>query len=160
MAKLCEEIGKTDPFESLEQEVLLNCLKTADWLSRAVVETLKPSGLSPVQYNVLRILRGIRQSGAAQGVGCQEIAQRMITRDPDLTRLLDRMEKRGWISRKRSTEDRRIVRTEITEAGLVLLARLDEPVMQVHHKLLQHLGREKLTQLSQLLEQAREGQAS
>jgi MarR family transcriptional regulator, organic hydroperoxide resistance regulator len=154
-AKLGLEIGKSGPFESPEQEVLLNCLRTADWLTRAVVDVLKPSGLSTTQYNVLRILRGV----SGQGINCQEIGQRMITRDPDLTRLLDRVEKRGLVSRQRPEEDRRIVRTTITQAGLDLLSQLDTPVREVHHRLLGHLGQEKLATLSLLLEQAREQSA-
>jgi MarR family transcriptional regulator, organic hydroperoxide resistance regulator len=154
--KLGLEIGKSGPFESLEQEVLLNCLRTADWLTRAAADALKPAGLSPTQYNVLRILRGVGE----RGIPCQEIGQRMITRDPDLTRLLDRLEKRGLTSRQREDQDRRIVRARITQAGLDLLATLDEPVRHVHHRLLSHLGQEKLAQLSQLLELAREQAAT
>src|SRR6266849_6704672 len=101
---------------------------------------------SATQYNVLRILRG-----APEGLPCGEIASRMITRDPDVTRLLDRLEKRGLISRCRETKDRRTVMARITQEGLKLLTRLDEPVQADHRKQLGHLGRERLRTLTELL---------
>ena len=111
---------------------------------------LKAEELSATQYNVLRILRG-----APEGLPCGEIANRMITRDPDVTRLLDRLEKRGLISRWRDTKDRRMVMARITVDGLKLLARLDEPVQESHRKQLGHLGKERLRALSDLLAVAR-----
>src|SRR5260370_7202334 len=105
-------------------------------LSRSVVKVLKIEDLSGTQYNVLRILRG-----SPEGLTCGEIASRMITRDPDITRLLDRLEKRGLISRCRETKDRRMVMARITPEGLKLLAGLDEPVQTAHPKQLAHLGR-------------------
>jgi DNA-binding MarR family transcriptional regulator len=149
--RLGKEIGKTGPFESLEQEVFLNCVRTADWLSHAAVKVLKSARLSPTQYNVLRILRGVGPAG----LGCQEIGRRMITREPDLTRLLDRLEKRGMVARKRETDDRRVVRCTITDSGLAILAAMDEPVRDVHINLLAHLGPERLAMLNELLEEAR-----
>jgi DNA-binding MarR family transcriptional regulator len=119
-------------------------------LSRGLVTILKPEDLSSTQYNVLRILRG-----APQGLPCGEIAKRMITRDPDITRLLDRLEKRGLISRSREARDRRTVMARITGAGLKLLARLDEPVQAAHRKQLGHLGRQRLRLLTGLLREAR-----
>ncbi|HEY8670823.1 MAG TPA: MarR family transcriptional regulator, partial [Terriglobales bacterium] len=101
-------------------------------------------------YNVLRILRG-----EPKGLPCGEIGCRMITRDPDITRLLDRLEKRGLISRIRDTEDRRVVLTRISSEGLKALSRLDVPVQDAHRKQLGHLGRERLRQLADLLEVAR-----
>src|SRR5277367_4833599 len=103
--KLREEIGKTGPFASLEEEVMLSLLRTADRLMRSSENALRPAGLTPTQYNALRILRGM----SPQGLACQEIARRMITRDADLTRLLDRLETRGLIHRQRQTDDRRVV---------------------------------------------------
>ncbi len=102
------------------------------------------------QYNVLRILRG-----EPEGLPCGEIGNRMITRDPDITRLLDRMERRSLIARRREAQDRRTVLTRITPAGLTLLARLDDPVEEVHRKLLGHLGHERLKALCKLLRIAR-----
>jgi DNA-binding MarR family transcriptional regulator len=106
--------------------------------------------VSPAQYNVLRILRG-----SPDGLACGKIGERMITRDPDITRLLDRMEKRGLIARSRDENDRRTVVARITEAGLELLSRLDEPVRETHRKALGHLGRERLMLLRELLAECR-----
>jgi MarR family transcriptional regulator, organic hydroperoxide resistance regulator len=161
--KLQSEIKKRNPFSSTEQEVYLNILKTADVLLSQAADLLKPHGLSPTQYNALRILRG---AGAgcgegghvdpdAQGLSCREIGQRMITRDPDLTRLLDRLEARGLVHRSREQKDRRMVATRITQAGLDLLRQLDQPVLDLHRKQLGHLGEPRLNALSELLEAAR-----
>src|SRR3979490_822931 len=106
-----------------EEAAFLELLRTTDMLSRGLVKVLKAEDLSLTQYNVLRILRG-----APQGLPCGEIASRMITRDPDVTRLLDRMEKRGLISRSRESRDRRLVLARIAPEGLKLVNRLDEPV--------------------------------
>ncbi len=119
-------------------------------LSRSLVGILKAEDLSANQYNVLRILRG-----ALEGLPCGEIASRMITRDPDITRLLDRLEKRGLISRCREIKDRRMVMARITLEGLKLLSRLDEPIEEAHRKCLGHLGRERLRALTELLQAAR-----
>lgn len=135
---------------SPEEEAFLDLLRTTDMLSRGLVTILKVEGLSATPYNVLRILRG-----APEGLACGEIASRMITRDPDVTRLLDRLEKRGLVSRCRETKDRRTVMTRITPAGLKLLSRLDEPVQGTHRKQLGHLGRERLRALAGLLGVAR-----
>ncbi len=133
-----------------EEAAFLDLLRTTDMLSRGLVTVLKTEDLSSTQYNVLRILRG-----SPAGLPCGEIANRMITRDPDVTRLLDRLEKRGLISRCRETKDRRTVMARITADGLKLLARLDEPVQSAHHKQLGHLGRERLRELGELLSAAR-----
>ena len=109
-------------------------------------------GLSSNQYNVLRILRG-----ATDGLPCGEIGNRMITRDPDITRLLDRLERRGLISRNRDTQDRRTVTAKITPDGLKLLARTDQPVRDAHRSQLGHLGKKRLQALLQLLQEARAG---
>jgi DNA-binding MarR family transcriptional regulator len=133
-----------------EEMAFLDLLRTTDMLSRGLVEILKAEDLSSTQYNVLRILRG-----APEGLPCGEIASRMITRDPDITRLLDRMEKRGLISRCRETKDRRMVMARITPEGLKLLGRLDEPVEEGHRRQLGHLGRDRLRALTELLQVAR-----
>jgi DNA-binding MarR family transcriptional regulator len=135
---------------SAEEAAFLELLRTTDMLSRGLVRVLKSEDLSATQYNVLRILRG-----APEGLTCGEIAGRMITRDPDITRLLDRLEKRGLISRSREAQDRRMVMTRITAEGLKLLGRLDEPVQGAHRRQLGHLGKEKLQALSALLHIAR-----
>ena len=136
---------------SPEETAFLDLLRTVDILTRSAFGVLKAEDLSSTQYNVLRILRG-----APQGLPCGEIAGRMITRDPDVTRLLDRMEKRGLISRARDSRDRRMVLARISAEGLKLVNRLDEPVQQMHRKLLGHLGRARLRALGELLAAARE----
>src|SRR5947209_17763474 len=138
-----------------EEAAFLELLRTTDMLSRSLVKVLKTEDVSGTQYNVLRILRG-----SPEGLPCGEIASRMITRDPDITRLLDRLEKRGLISRCRETKDRRMVMTRITPEGLKLLARLDEPVQTAHRKQLGHLGRERLRALTELLDASRSQVAS
>jgi len=136
---------------SAEEDVFVSLLRTADLLTRSVEKVLKNADVSPTQYNVLRILRG-----APEGLTCSEIARRMITRDPDITRLLDRLEKRELIQRCRETKDRRQVQTRIRPEGLHLLEELDGPVTQIHHKQLGHLGRVGLRSLQVLLENARQ----
>src|SRR5437899_12053949 len=133
-----------------EEVAFLDLLRTCDLLSRGPSQVLKTEDLSATQYNVLRILRG-----SPDGLPCGEIASRMITRDPDVTRLLDRLEKRGLISRFSDTKDRRTVIGKITAEGLKLLARLDEPIQEIHRKQLGHLGRNRLWALTELLAAAR-----
>jgi len=140
---------KTKVAPSVEEAVFLGLLRTADLLSRRPAQVLKAAELSPNQYNVLRILRG-----APEGLPCGEIGNRMITRDPDITRLLDRLEKRDLISRYRDTKDRRTVLTKITPEGLKLLARLDGPMQAAHREQLGHLGRERMRRLSELLDES------
>lgn len=145
--RLKDRIGKRNEFESLEQEVYLTLMHIADAVARPFDELFKGSGLSPTQYNVLRILRG----AGPEGLPCSAIGQRMITRDPDMTRLLDRLEKQKLIVRRRDPADRRVVKARIASAGLVLLEELDEPVKELHVKLLAHLSRQKLKELLSLL---------
>jgi DNA-binding MarR family transcriptional regulator len=133
-----------------EEAAYLELLRTTEMLSHPFQQLFKTEDLSPTQYNVLRILRG-----ASGGLTCGEIASRMITRDPDITRLLDRLEKRNLVSRARESKDRRVVLTHIAPDGLQLLARLDVPVRDTHRKLLGHLGPERLQSLSCLLVEAR-----
>jgi DNA-binding MarR family transcriptional regulator len=135
---------------SREETMFLDLLRTCDLLQRRPAQLLKTEDLSATQYNVLRILRG-----SPEGLPCGEIAARMITRDPDVTRLLDRMEKRALISRSRDNTDRRTVIGRIAPEGLKLLARLDEPIQEIHRKQLGHLGRKRFAALSQLLAAAR-----
>jgi DNA-binding MarR family transcriptional regulator len=149
---LAKEIKKVRPFESVEQEAMLNVVRTADRLASEMAEVLKPSGLSATQYNVLRILRG----AGNDGLPCGEIASRMVTRDPDVTRLLDRLEKRRLIRRSRDNKDRRIVCARITEAGAKILNELDPIVLDAHRRQLSHMRADQLRQLIELLEAARE----
>jgi DNA-binding MarR family transcriptional regulator len=133
-----------------EELAFLELSRTTDMLSRRLSQLLKTEELSSTQYNVLRILRG-----ASEGLPCGEIGNRMITRDPDITRLLDRLEKRELISRCRETKDRRMVMARITPEGLKLLARMDEPVRETHRQQLGHLGRVRLRALTELLQASR-----
>jgi DNA-binding MarR family transcriptional regulator len=135
-----------------EEAAYLDLLRTTELLSRPLAQLLKTEDLSPAQYNVLRILRG-----ASDGLTCGEIGSRMITRDPDITRLLDRLEKRRLISRSRDSKDRRVVLTRIAPQGLDLLSRLDHPVRDTHRNLLGHMGPARLRTLAQLLEACRTG---
>ncbi len=153
--KLLREIHKSNPFDSLEQEAVLNIIRTADHLSRAFEGLLKPFKLSPTQFNVLRILRGMSQNQNNSGVPCKTIGEHMVSRDPDITRLLDRLEARGLITRQRNSKDRRIVCTRITPEGLAILARLDKPVLDLHRAQFAHLSAANIGQLIDLLEQAR-----
>ena len=125
--------------------------KAADFSLRDVEQLLKSRDLSPAQYNVLRILRGVEPKGCA----CREIAGRMITRDPDITRILDRLETRGLIARERLRTDRRVVHTRITEAGLRLLKELDQPVRDLHRRQFRHLPARRLKTLAALLDELR-----
>ena len=134
----------------LEEQAFVALATTTDLLARRLEPVLRAADISPTQYNVLRILRG-----APKGLSCSEIGSRMITRDPDITRLLDRMESRGLVSRCRDTEDRRMVLTRITDDGLKLLGQLDAPVLAAHHLQLGHLGPKKLRNLLKLLGEVR-----
>ncbi len=146
------EIQQTKPFNRLEDEALVALQRTADRLHWRLSEMLKPHGLSPTQYNALRILRGAGDEGRA----CSEIAERMINRDPDITRLVDRLERRGLVARSREGRDRRVITTRITPAGLELLESLDRPIEEFNRKMLGPLGEQRLRTLVQLLEAARE----
>jgi MarR family transcriptional regulator, organic hydroperoxide resistance regulator len=151
--QLQAEIKQSIPFRSLRTEAVLNLERTADAFRGATAEVLKPHGISGTQYNVLRILRG----AGKQGRTCGEIGERLVTRDPDITRLLDRLEKRGLIARSREQKDRRVVTTRITAAGLRLLETLDGPLNELEGRLFPGFSDAKLRSLVDLLEQARNG---
>lgn len=134
-----------------QADAYLAVVRTAEDMQRDFTELLKASDLSFAQYNVLRILRG----AGADGLTCGGVSERLVQHDPDVTRLLDRLEKRSLIERHRDQKDRRVVRTAITESGLTLLAELDEPVDAVHEQQLGHLSDARLRDLMALLEEAR-----
>ena len=134
-----------------EQIAFVNLAKTYDRIRGQFAALFKEYGITEPQYNVLRILRG-----AGECLPCSQIGERMLTRVPDVTRLLDRLEARRLIGRDRDTEDRRVVLATITKAGLDLLARLDRPVDELHRATLGHMGRRELAQLSRLLMKARD----
>ncbi|MGD0366198.1 MAG: MarR family transcriptional regulator [Acidobacteriaceae bacterium] len=129
-----------------EEALFVQLQRAADLLARGPAQLLKDHDLSPNQYNVLRILRG-----APDGLLCGEISARMITRDPDITRLLDRLDKRGLIARCRQHPDRRRVLVHIAPEGFRLLASLDRPVCDLHRRQIGHLGLRRLRELSRLL---------
>src|SRR5713226_8298126 len=134
-----------------EDRFFVALLKTAKTPEKGAERLLKAAGLTAAQYNVLRILRGAEPEGLA----CRGIGDRMISHDPDITRLLDRMEKRGVISRERQTDDRRVVKTRITAQGLRLLRTLDQPVHDLHKRQFRRLPAARLKTLSELLEEVR-----
>ena len=145
---LQSELKQKSPFTSAEQEAYLALLRTADVLETQVEAKLKEFGLTGTQYNALRILRG----AGSEGLPCSEIGERMITRDPDITRLLDRMEKQELITRERQTDDRRVVKTRVTSKGLDILKNLDGPVHEMHKNQFEHLSSAQLKELVDLLE--------
>ena len=149
--KLQEEIKQNKPFATLETEALLALQLTSDRILREGSLILKPWDLSPTQYNVLRILRGAEPDGLT----CKGIGERMIQHDPDITRLMDRLEKRGLVRRERDGKDRRVVITRITQSGLDLLSQLDLPVEEFNRDRIGHLGPERLQSLIGLLELVR-----
>ena len=147
------ELKQRVPFRSREQEAYLSLLRTSDALQASVEARLREFGLTGTQYNALRILRGAEP----EGLPCSEIGERMITRDPDITRLLNRLEKRGLGARARAKADRRVIYGKITAAGLKLLREMDAPIEQHGREMLKHVGQEKLRELIDLLELLRGG---
>ena len=145
------EIKQTRPFSGPEQEAYLSLLRTTDKLQTAIEGELKKFGLTGTQYNALRILRG----AGADGLPCSEIGERMITHDPDITRLLNRLQKRGLAERARCKEDRRVIYGKITGAGLKLLKEIDAPLEKFGHELLAHVRHTDLRKLIELLEAVR-----
>jgi DNA-binding MarR family transcriptional regulator len=151
VSTLKREIAQERPFASQEEEALLNLLRTADCLQRAVQRKIRPWGITSTQYNVLRILRGSQP----QGLTCSAIGDRMITAEPDITRLLARLRALRLIRQQRDKRDRRVVWTQISAAGLALLAESDSVVESFPRELLGHLGANGLATLTHLLELAR-----
>jgi DNA-binding MarR family transcriptional regulator len=151
--RLQREIQQTRAIRLLEEEATLNIMRTADVLTIGLLDVLKPYGLSPTQYNVLRILRGAGEDGAS----CKDVGSRLVTRDPDITRLMDRLEKRGLVTRDRAKEDRRFVTHRLTKTGLEMANQLDRPIEELHRKTMRHIGAERLRDLVGLLEDIRAG---
>lgn len=151
MSESEKEIRQTKPFKSKEEELYLNLARTTEALSWKLTELLKSYELTGVQYNVLRILRGAGDDGLI----CSEISERLITKDSDITRLLERLENRDLIARERSEKDRRHVIAKITGEGLRLLSEIDTPIIKLHQQQLGHLGEKLLEQLNALLVLAR-----
>lgn len=149
---LRDEIRQERPFRSLEQEAFLNVIRTSAVVADDFERMLRPFGVSTAQFNVLRILAGAGPDGLCRN----DVRSRMLTRMPDMTRLLDRMEAVGLVARTRETEDRRMVMTRITEKGRELLGELDEVVAQEHKRRFRTLSPEQLRMLSDLLTAVRE----
>ena len=147
------ELKQKVPFNNPEQEAYLALLRTADALQSRIEAKLKEFGLTGTQYNALRILRG----AGADGLPCNEIGERMITHDPDITRLLNRLQERGLAERSRGKQDKRVVYGKISPAGLKLLREMDVPLQKFGTEMLRHVSQPKLKQLIELLEQVRSG---
>jgi DNA-binding MarR family transcriptional regulator len=149
---LRDELRQRKPFRSLHQEAFLSLSRTQTVLTAALERMLEPHEVTLTQYNVLRILRGAGTDGLCRN----EIGERLVARTPDVTRLLDRMETAGLVSRERDETDRRLVLTRLTRKGRALVDSLDEPVAAEHHRRLGHMSREQLQTLVDLLGSARE----
>jgi DNA-binding MarR family transcriptional regulator len=145
------ELKQNKPFSSPGEEASIAVLRTADQLDQQLVELLKPYGLSPTQFNALRILRGAGDAG----LPCSDIGERMINHDPDITRLLDRLEQRDLVQRQRAPKDRRVHVARITKTGLDLLKDLDKPVEEFHRVTTADVGESNLKSLIRLLEKLR-----
>jgi DNA-binding MarR family transcriptional regulator len=133
----------------LEDRIFVALLRAADFVGQEAEQLLKAKGLTGTQYNVLRILRGAEPGGLL----CRGIGEAMISHDPDITRLLDRMEKRGLITRERQTDDRRVIKTRVTPEGLGILKNLDQPVHEMHQRQFRHMSSAKLKMLGELLDE-------
>jgi len=153
MAGLKLEIAQEPPFFSVEEEALLNLLRTSDQMNRAFHRKTRDWGVTSTQYNVLRILRGAHPDGLT----CSAIGSRMITAEPDITRLLSRLKALKFVRQQRDRHDRRVVRTRISEIGLELLREMDPVIQKAPVELLGHLNKEELAELIRLLELARAG---
>ena len=152
-SRLQDEIKQTKPFTSPAQEAHLSIERTAAVLTHAFAEFVKPHGITPTQFNVLRILRGAGEAGLCR----HEIRDRMVSQVPDVTRLIDRLVDMGLVTRERDGEDRRLVTARITGAGLRLLADLDQPIREFDQRTLGHLSADQVRTLVELLALARRG---
>ena len=145
------ELKQNKPFKSLQEEALLSITRTAAVLEHAVAQALRPHGITPTQYNVLRILRGAGQDGLCR----HEVGERLVRRVPDVTRLLDRMEDGALIARRRGEDDRRYVATYITAKGLSLLATIDNEICAIHQQQIGHVDGRSLKVLIDVLAKVR-----
>ncbi|HUB30775.1 MAG TPA: MarR family transcriptional regulator [Terracidiphilus sp.] len=151
MANLKQEISQERPFSSTEEEAFLNLLRTADCIDRVMQRVCRTWGVTGTQYNVLRILRGAGQ----QGLTCSAIGDRMITAEPDITRLLGRLKTQKLIQQRRDRQDRRVVWTHISEAGLALLRRMDPHIQRAPKELFGHMSAGDVREIVRLMELAR-----
>jgi DNA-binding MarR family transcriptional regulator len=155
---LQHELGKRQPFDAPEQEAFLNLIRTASVLTAAFQRLFRAYKLSESTYNALRILRGSTADAESKGTRtCTQIGEHLVAQVPDVTRLIDRLERLGFAERVRCDKDRRVVHVRITRKGLDVLAKLDEPVLELHRAQLGHLSGSELADLSRLLVKARQG---
>jgi DNA-binding MarR family transcriptional regulator len=148
---LAQEIGKTGPFPCPEQEAFLNLARTYEQLAGDFARLFKKHGLSDPQYNALRILRG-----EAAPMQVYQIAERMVTPQTDITRLVLRLEKAGLVERARCSDDRRVVWVALTDKGKTVLKKLDRPLKELHESQFARLNRQELKTLNQLLFRSRQ----
>jgi DNA-binding MarR family transcriptional regulator len=132
----------------MEGNLFVAFMRIADEFGGEVEQLMKSAGLTAAQYNILRILRGAGRAGLA----CREIGERMISRDPDITRLLDRMEKQELITRERQSDDRRVVKAYATAQGLEILKKLDQPVREMHKRQFKGMPAARLKTLAAILQ--------
>src|SRR5580658_3002042 len=149
--KLQHELKKKRPFDSPAQEAALSVVRTSDQIQIRLARLFREHGLTPTQYNILRILRG-----EGKPLPILEIASRTITVVPGITGLIDRLEQAGFVNRLRCEKDRRVIYVALTDQGMTTLAALDEPLVALHHTLLGHLSQGELKELIRLLEKLRE----
>lgn len=151
MPSIEQELKQGKPIAAAQEAAYLNVQRTANVLEQGAAELLRSADLTPTQYNVLRILRGAGEVPLTAG----EVGERMVTRDPDVTRMLDRLEKRALVERRRGSTDRRVVWNAITPAGRALIAPLDSAVVALHQRQFEPLSRDEVTTLIHLLERLR-----
>jgi DNA-binding MarR family transcriptional regulator len=148
--KLSEHI-KSERFASAGHEAMLNVVVTSAWLLNELSAAMSPFGVTPAQFNVLRILKGSHP----EALTCSEIGNRLLDRTPDVTRLLNRLEKNGLITRTRAEYDRRVVRVGIAVDGLRLLEEINPVVAQRQEKLMSALTEDEKRLLSDMLDRLR-----
>lgn len=151
-AALRHQLKKKGPFDSLEQEAMLGILRTSDLLENRLARLLREHGLTPSQYNAMRIMRG-----EGEPMPCLEVADRMIQVAPAITRVVDQLVARGLIEKQQSNEDRRVFLVGLTSAGKRLLRKIDAPLQALHQSLLGHVSQSDLKTLNKILETARAG---
>jgi len=149
-ASLRQQLKKKGPFDSLEQEAMLGILRTSDLLENRLARLLREHGLTPSQYNAMRIMRG-----EGKPMPCLEVANRMIQVAPAITRVVDQLVGRGLIDKQQSEEDRRVFLVDLTTAGTGLLKKIDAPLLALHQSLLGHISKSDLITLNTILETAR-----
>lgn len=156
---LQRDLKKKHGFDAPEQQAYLNLARTQAELAGPFAGLFKAHGLSEAAYNILRVLRGVKRypEDGRDALACGEVGERLVTRVPDVTRLIDRLVEAGLVERDRDPADRRVVLARITARGLALLKKLDGPVLEMHRRTLGHLTRAELKRLNELLEKARAG---